>query len=340
MAREVKVHPLIFGCLGTRLKSDEKAFFKSAAPWGFILFSRNLEEAGQIKALTDELQDLLGRSVPILIDQEGGRVQRLRAPLASDWPSPKAQIAGLSPSQALRVIWLRYRIIAAELRALGINVNCTPMVDLDHGGAHPIITDRVYGADPHAVAKLGRAVISAQSAGGVLSVVKHVPGHGRSAEDTHLKGAIIPDNLEALEADFIPFRALSDNPLAMVSHLIYRALDGQQPASQSQDVIAFIRENLGFKGVLMSDDLSMNALSGSVATRAARAHQAGCDIVLHCNGVMSEMEAIAAETSAMSPDVFARCEHALIGLESLPEAFSVEEGRVELRDIMAKQNGR
>ncbi len=281
----------ILGCAGPVLTAEERALFAQARPWGFILFSRNLETPEQIRALCAALRDAAGHDAVILIDQEGGRVQRLRPPLGREWLPPLDQIrAALDHATACRGMYLRYRLIAAELRALGIDGNCAPMVDVADDETHDFLRNRCYGDAPSAVADLGRAVADGLLAGGVLPVLKHIPGHGRGRLDSHLELPVVGATRAELDArDFPPFHALRDLPMAMTAHIVYTALDPDLPATISAPAISVIREALGFDGLLMSDDISMEALSGSIAARSAAAIAAGCDVVLHCNGKMPEM---------------------------------------------------
>lgn len=302
----------IFGCLGHRLTAAERAFFRDADPFGFILFARNLDNPAQIGALTAQLRDAVGRQAPILIDQEGGRVARLRPPVWLDWPTPMDQVAGSQPGQAARGMYLRYRLIADELLHLGIDANCAPMVDVPGKGVHEIILSRCYGRDPGEIAAIGRAVADGLLAGGVLPVLKHIPGHGRPNVDSHVAlprtDATRPD-LEAV--DFLPFRVLADLPMAMTAHVVYGAIDPERCATLSPEVIAVIRRDIGFDGLLMSDDISMQALSGSFRDRSRRALDAGCDVILNCHGIMADMQEIAAEAGRLDGPSLRRAEGVL-----------------------------
>jgi beta-N-acetylhexosaminidase len=285
---------VIFGCTGPALTPEERRFFAAADPWGFILFARNVESPGQIARLTASLREAVGRDAPVLIDQEGGRVARLRAPVWREW-LPALEECRRLPDRARRVaaMRLRYRMIAAELRAAGIDVDCAPVLDVARAETHAIIRDRTYGEDPDEVAAVGRATADGLLAGGVLPVIKHIPGHGRATLDSHLGLPRVDAPRGALAADFAPFRALADLPMAMTAHLVYAAIDAGAPATQSPAMVLVIREEIGFDGLLMTDDLSMQALTGGFGERAARALAAGCDVVLHCNGDAAEMAAVA-----------------------------------------------
>ena len=284
---------VIFGCDGTELSSAERAFFAEAEPWGFILFARNVASPEQLRRLTADLRESVGRDAPVLVDQEGGRVQRLRPPHWRAWLPVLDEAIALPPERRERGLWLRARLIAEELRGVGIDVNCAPVLDLAGPATHAAILSRCLGGDPAEVAALGRAIAEGLLAGGVLPVVKHMPGQGRASLDSHLAlPEVTADRLE-LEADFAPFRAHADLPLAMTAHVVYRALD-ILPATQSPAVVGLMRDELGFDGLLMTDDLSMKALAGDFGDRARASLAAGCDVVLHCNGDPHEMAAVAA----------------------------------------------
>lgn len=302
----------IFGCAGPELLPGEARFFREADPWGFILFSRNLENASQIRRLTGSLRDAVGRDAPILIDQEGGRVQRLRAPDWREWLPPLDQVTATGPEAAARALWLRYRIIAAELRAIGIDVNCAPTADIAGPLTHPFLRNRCFGSDADTVTRAARACAEGLLAGGVLPVMKHLPGHGRATADSHLSlPTVSAPHAELSESDFKPFAALSDLPMAMTAHIVFPAIDPDFPATQSPRMIRLIREEIGFGGLLMTDDIGMEALSGPPGERAARALAAGCDVILHCNGEMAEMEDVAAAAGPLSDAAAARAAAAL-----------------------------
>jgi len=295
----------ILGCAGTELSRDERAFFKDVRPWGFILFARNLADPDQIRALTDALREAVDDDgALVFVDQEGGRVQRLRPPIAHA-RRPAAQFGVLyqnDPEAALEAVRLNHRLIAHELAALGFDADCAPCIDLRTPGAHDIIGDRAFGGDPAVVSALGRAAIDGLLAGGVAPVIKHIPGHGRAGADSHLHLPVVDTPLEVLEqTDFAPFRALADAPMAMTAHVVYADIDPDRCATLSHRVVeTVIRGHIGFDGLLMSDDLSMKALTGAFGDRTRATIEAGCDLVLHCNGDMGEMRAIAAAVPALS----------------------------------------
>ena len=275
----------ILGCLGPALSADERAYLAEADPWGFILFARNVENPDQLRRLTRDLRTTVGRDAPVLVDQEGGRVQRLRAPHWREFPPPLDQAAMVAPRHRDRAMWLRGRLIADDLRAVGIDVNCAPTADIAEADTHPFLRNRCYGTDVASVVAASRAMVAGMAAGGVLPVMKHMPGHGRAQLDTHKELPRVEASLADLMAhDFAPFQALADLPMAMTAHIIFAAIDPVAPATLSAPVVQVIRDRIGFDGLLMSDDLSMQALSGTHYQRAAAVIAAGCDLVLHCNG--------------------------------------------------------
>ena len=328
----------IAGCSGPTLTAHESAFFRDAAPWGFILFRRNVEDPAQVRALCDALRETVGRAdAPILIDQEGGRVQRLGPP---HWPKyPPGSAYGRIPDPVARreLTRLGARLIAHDLRAVGIDVDCVPVLDVPVAGAHDVIGDRAYGRDPQSVAILGRAAAEGLLAGSVLPVIKHIPGHGRAFADSHLQLPVIETPRAELEAhDFAPFRALADMPLAMTAHVVYTALDPERPATTSPVVIGeVIRAGIGYDGLVMSDDLSMKALQGSFRERAEASFAAGCDMALHCNGDMDEMAAVAEGAPALDGEAFRRAEAALGRIRHAPEPLDPVDARARLDAALA-----
>jgi beta-N-acetylhexosaminidase len=301
----------IFGCEGLALSPDERAFFRDCDPFGFILFARNIENPDQLVRLTSQLRDAVGRDAPILIDQEGGRVQRMRAPHWRDW-SPPLDATHSAGADAARVLGLRARIIAEELRAVGIDANCAPVADIAGPETHPFLRNRCYGETAAQVSERARSVADAHLAAGVLPVIKHLPGHGRAAADTHHNLPTVTANPADLAAhDFAPFRALADLPMAMTAHIIFAAYDPDRPATQSPKMIRVIREEIGFQGLLMTDDLNMQALSGDLGQRTRASMVAGCDIALHCKGDMAEMLQVAAEAGDLTPTARMRADAAL-----------------------------
>lgn len=329
----------IFGCCGPELAPDERAFFAEADPWGFILFSRNIVAPDQVRRLAASLREAVGRDAPILIDQEGGRVARLHPPLWRGWADALDEVETLAePASRAEAMRLRYRLIAAELADLGIDVNCAPLADVAQADTHPFLRSRCYGNDPETVAHIGRAVADGLLAGGVLPVLKHVPGHGRARADSHHDLPTVTTPLSELGiTDFAPFRALADLPLAMTAHIVYTALDPERPATLSPTCIAAIREMIGFQGALMTDDLSMRALDGPMEARARAALAAGCDLVLHCNGDRSEMEMVAAGTPPLADEAAVRAARALAMRRPADEAdpAGLEAALAELRNARA-----
>jgi beta-N-acetylhexosaminidase len=295
---------------GLRLSVEEKAFFREADPFGFILFARNIDTPDQLRALTSEMREAVGREAVITIDQEGGRVQRMRAPHWREWQPPLEMMtrAGAQAPQAAR---LMYRIIAAELHACGIDSNCAPMVDLARPETHDFLRNRCYGSDPSEVAAIGRAAAEGMLAGGVLPVLKHMPGHGRARLDSHHELPHVAAPLAQLQqSDFAAFEALNDLPMGMTAHLVYEALD-REPATLSPKVMQMIRQQIGFDNLIMTDDISMKALSGTPAENARAAIAAGCDLVLYCNAPLADRRAVAEAAGEMTAAAQTRAARAL-----------------------------
>lgn len=315
----------IYGCAGTSLSAEERDFFRETQPWGFILFARNISDSVQVKALIAQLRETVGDgAAPVLIDQEGGRVARLKPP---HWKArlPAARFGALhpvNPEAAREATYLNARLIAHDLSQLGINVDCLPVLDVPVPGAHDIIGDRAFATDPATIIALGRAQIEGLMDGGVLPVMKHIPGHGRAGADSHLALPRVAASKEELSAsDFVTFRSLDQCPIAMTAHVVYESIDPQRPATTSPKVIRdVIRGEIGFEGLLMSDDLSMKALDGPLSVRAKAALFAGCDLALHCNGDMEEMREVATEVKNLEGASLKRSAQALSHL-SAPSSF-------------------
>ena len=309
------VRAFITGFAGTALSPAERAFVREHEPWGFIIFKRNVETPSQLRRLIGAVREAAGRNVPVLVDQEGGRVQRLGPP---HWPSypPGAAYGRLydrSPADGIRAAYLGARLIAADLAAVGIDVDCLPVADVPASGADPIIGDRAYGQSADKVSALARAVADGLLEGGVLPVLKHIPGHGRATADSHHALPVVETDQETLrKSDFAAFRPLSDLPLGMTAHVVYTAIDPIAPATTSVTLVRdVIRGWLGFAGLLMSDDISMGALSGSIEARARTAIAAGCDVILHCSGELAEMQAVASAVPVLTGEAAARADAAL-----------------------------
>jgi beta-N-acetylhexosaminidase len=296
----------ILGCQGLTLGGEERAFFRDARPWGFILFARNVGDAEQVRRLCDALREAADdEGAPIFIDQEGGRVQRLKPPLARR-RRPAALFGELharQPALAEEAVRLNHRLLAHELRALGLDADCAPCVDIRTPGAHDIISDRAFGTDAATVSALGRAAVDGLLAGGVAPVIKHIPGHGRATADSHQALPVVDTPLAVLEeTDFAPFRALADAPMAMTAHVAYSAVDAACATVSHRLIATVIRGHIGFDGLLMSDDLSMRALGGTLAERTRAAMAAGCDVALHGNGALvgEPVRDLAAELRAVA----------------------------------------
>ena len=332
----------ITGVAGTRLSNAERAFIAAERPWGFILFKRNISAPDQVVSLIGELRACVGEpDAPVLIDQEGGRVQRLGPP---NWPVyPPGAVFGrlfdIDPEFGLKSARLSARLIADDLFSLGITVDCLPLADVPVAGADAVIGDRAYGTDPVKVARIARAVTDGLEEGGVLPVLKHIPGHGRATADTHFRLPVVDtDEGELNRTDFAAFRPLADLPMAMTAHVVFSALDPLRPATTSATMIEqVIRGAIGFKGLLMSDDVSMNALAGSIAERAEAIFAAGCDLVLHCNGTLAEMAEVARETPVLSGKAKQRAASALAARKP-PLPFDRQAARAEL-DVLIEQAG-
>ena len=305
----------IYGVEGYQLTAGERAFFRDADPAGFIIFKRNCESPQQLLRLTDSLRDLTGRAeLPVLIDQEGGRVARMRPPAWPAFPAAErfSQLYALAPSSALEAARANARALALTLRSCGINVNALPLLDVRQEGATDIIGDRALGSEPMQVAALGRVVLDGMASAGVVGIIKHMPGHGRALVDSHKELPVVTSSAEELELDLEPFERLSSAPMGMTAHVVYTAWDPDHPASLSSTVIGdIIRGRIGFDGWLMSDDLGMEALAGDFGSRAADVVAAGCDVALHCSGKMDEMVAVADAVPAMTAEGDARLARAM-----------------------------
>ncbi|MCX7280104.1 MAG: beta-N-acetylhexosaminidase [Alphaproteobacteria bacterium] len=328
----------IYGCAGTRLSATELDFFRQVRPWGFILFARNISDPAQVKALVEDLRGTVGDAqAPVLIDQEGGRVARLKPP---QWRArPPAAVFGAlhaqNPEAASEATYLNARLIAHDLASLGINVDCLPVLDVPVPGAHDIIGDRAFATTPATIIALGKAQIQGLMDGGVLPVMKHIPGHGRAGADSHLSLPRVSATVEELSAsDFVTFRSLDQCPIAMTAHVVYESIDPQRPCTTSPKVIRdVIRGEIGFDGILMSDDLSMKALDGPLSVRAKQAIFAGCDLALHCNGDMEEMREVASEVKELEGESLRRSQQALAHL-SVPGPFDAEAAQEHLATLL------
>jgi beta-N-acetylhexosaminidase len=330
----------ITGVSGPELSGIEREFIRSQRPWGFILFRRNIENRTQVINLIRELRETLGeKDAPVLIDQEGGRVQRLGPP---NWPAyPAGAVFGMlydiDPALGLSAARLSARLIAADLIETGFTVDCLPLADVPVAGADAVIGNRAYGTEPDKVAAIARAVTQGLEQGGVLPVLKHIPGHGRAIADSHFGLPVVDTPKAELErTDFAAFQALADLPMAMTAHVVFSALDPAHPATTSATIIErVIRGVIGFQGLLMSDDVSMNALAGSIAERTRAIFTAGCDVVLHCNGNLDEMRDVADETPVLSGQALQRAERAL-GSREAPQPFDRQAARAELDALVGR----
>jgi beta-N-acetylhexosaminidase len=324
----------ITGISGHSLTADEREFIAQAQPWGFILFKRNIDHPEQVSALVEQMREARGgEAAPVLIDQEGGRVQRLAPPHWPSYPPGSAfsRLYDIEPAQGLRAAELASRLIAADLSDLGIDVDCLPLADVPVAGADAVIGDRAYGTEPDKVAAIARAVTTGLEQGGVLPVLKHIPGHGRATADSHHLLPVVDTARQTLDAiDFAAFKPLADLPMAMTAHVVFTAFDAAQPATTSATMInEVIRGAIGFQGLLMSDDVSMNALAGTIAKRTRAIVSAGCDVVLHCNGDLDEMRAVAANSPLLAGRALLRADAALAARRE-PQRFDRAAGRAEL----------
>lgn len=332
------IKAFITGVKSSILSADERSFIQDENPWGLILFARNIEDHKQVRKLVDDFRERTGRSnAPVLIDQEGGRVQRLRPPLWESYASGDClgRLWHADPVAGGRAIHLQSRLIAHDLEQLHINVDCLPVLDVPSDDCHDVIGDRAYSRDPEAVGTMGRHACEGLLEGGVLPVIKHIPGHGRAGADSHKELPQVGAERETLaKSDFIPFKMLNDMPLAMTAHVLYSSIDTEQPATNSRYIIEdIIRKEIGFTGALMTDDLSMEALEGSFEDRTNAAMAAGCDLALHCNGDFREMEQVAAVCPVLHGVPLERCERALSKLGKADE-IDVDALRAEYRTLL------
>jgi beta-N-acetylhexosaminidase len=336
----MKGRAFITGMAGTAISPEEAAFFRESSPWGLILFKRNVKNPGQVSEIASNFRDIVGWNAPILVDQEGGRVQRLGPP---HWPvyPPGASYAALyaeNRDSGLAAARLGGRLIAEDLAQVGIDVDCIPVADVPVPGSDAVIGDRAFGDTPDQVAALAGAMAEGLMEGGVLPVLKHLPGHGRATADSHLKLPVVDADRATLEAtDFAAFRPLSSLPLGMTAHVVFSAIDPAQPATTSAIMIRdVIRGFIGFEGLLMSDDVSMRALSGTLTERCRSALAAGCDVVLHCNGKLDEMREVAAASPMLAGEAAARAERALMRRQRRGE-FDVAAARAQFGGLIARQ---
>ncbi len=323
----------IFGPEGPSVTDWEKSFFRDSDPLGFILFARNIAAPDQLRRLTGDLRDVVGRNAPILIDQEGGRVQRMRSPHWKEYLPALDQME--RASDPIRAQWVRSRLIAHELHDVGIDANCAPLADLVEKQTHPVLRNRLFGSNVETVVKAARVCADAFLAGGVLPVLKHIPGYGRAAVDSHKDLPSVDASLEELHArDFAPFRALNDIAMGMTAHIVFSGIDPQLPATTSKTMMDVIRQDIGFGGLIMTDDISMEALSGDIGDRAAASIAAGCDIALHCNGDREEMEQVTQSVGEMTHQAKARADRALSERKT-PVPIDIDALSEELEALLA-----
>jgi beta-N-acetylhexosaminidase len=331
----------ITGLSGTTLTAAERDFIRAERPWGFILFRRNIETPAQVAALTAEARQVLGEAdAPVLVDQEGGRVQRFRPPNWPLYPAGAAfgQLYDIDPALGLAAARLSARLIAADLTEVGVTVDCLPLADVPIPGADDVIGDRAYGEEPRKVAAVARAVTAGLEQGGILPILKHIPGHGRATADSHLSLPVVDTPKAELERiDFAAFKPLADLPMAMTAHVVFSAIDPAHPATTSATMIErVIRGLIGFQGLLMSDDVGMHALAGSFAERTKASLAAGCDMVLHCSGVLEEMHQVARETPELSGKALARAKAAQASRKAPAKPFDRVAARAELDGLIGR----
>ncbi|MFC7290240.1 beta-N-acetylhexosaminidase [Hirschia litorea] len=333
----------ILSVSGPVLLDQEAIFLAQNNPWGIILMGRSVQSRKQVRALVDAIWSALGRPCLIFIDQEGGRVRRMRPPEWPDFPAGQsyAKLYEISPELGAEAAWLGHRLIAAELQPLGIYADCAPILDLLHADAHDIVGDRAFGSTPQQVSAIGAAAIKGLLDGGVASVIKHIPGHGRAKMDSHEALPIVDASADDMEQDFAPFEALSDAPMAMTAHIAYQAYDPDVAATVSRKVIRdVIRNRIGFDGLLMSDDLGMKALGGTLESRARASFEAGCDVALHCAGFEKDPDAILSEmrqVAAACPRLSGRSEERAQAAENATlhrKSFDVEAGRKRFEELL------
>lgn len=329
----------ISGCEGLVLSDNERQFLRDSDPWGFILFGRNIDTPEQVRALVSALRDCVGREdAPVLIDQEGGRVQRLRPPHWASYPAAAyfGQLEERISGEGCKAARIGGRLMAHDLLALGITVDCLPVLDVPIPNGTKAISDRAYGATPDNVSLLGRAAADGMLSGGVLPVLKHIPGHGRAVVDSHFELPRVSNPLvDLLAHDFAAFKPLASFPLGMTAHVVFEAIDPDNPATLSSRVIStIIRDEIGFQGLLMSDDISMGALQTDMADRTSSAIRAGCDMVLHCNGVMEEMQSVAANVPALDGLALERANIAL-AVKPVPDLIDADELRKEFAALLS-----
>jgi len=330
----------ITGTSGTTLTTDERAFIAAERPWGFILFRRNIENPAQVTSLIAQMREAAGvADAPVLVDQEGGQVQRFRPPHWLNYPAGAAfgRLYDIDAPLGLKAASLSARLIADDLLPIGVTVDCLPLADVPVPGADAVIGDRAYGAEPRKVAAIARAVTDGLEHGGILPVLKHIPGHGRATADSHLRLPIVDTPKSELErTDFAAFKPLADLPMAMTAHVVFSALDPAQPATTSATMIErVIRGLIGFQGLLMSDDVGMNALAGSIAERSRALIAAGCDMILHCSGKLDEMRDVAREAPELSGKALTRARRALAARKP-PQPFDRAAAREELDALIGR----
>ncbi|MBH87602.1 MAG: beta-N-acetylhexosaminidase [Pelagibacterales bacterium] len=335
----INIKSVIIGISGLILTKDEKNLLKTYLPIGIILFSRNIKNNNQVLRLTNEIREVLGFDCLILIDQEGGRVQRLKEPNCPNYPAANffGELAKKSVKDAVRATYLNYYLLGKDLINIGINVNCAPCLDVKNLNTHEVIGDRAFSSDPKIVSLLGEAACNGLIKSGVLPIIKHIPGHGKAVSDSHLSLPIINDKVKSLEkSDFLPFKNLSDMPMAMTAHILYEDIDNRLPVTQSRLANTFIRKNIKYKGILISDDIEMLALSGSLQDKIKSIYKANYDLILHCSGDLNNTEIVLKNGNFMEKDLFIKIKSSMESLNKIDNTNTFTSNKIELSNILKK----
>ena len=335
----INIKSVIIGISGLILTKDEKNLLKTYLPIGIILFSRNIKNNNQVLRLTNEIREVLGFDCLILIDQEGGRVQRLKEPNCANYPAANffGELAKKSIKGAVRATYLNYYLLGKDLIKIGINVNCAPCLDVKNLNTHEVIGDRAFSSDPKIVSLLGEAACNGLIKSGVLPIIKHIPGHGKAVSDSHLSLPIINDKIKSLEkSDFLPFKNLSDMPMAMTAHILYEDIDNRWPVTQSRLANAFIRNKIKYKGILISDDIEMLALSGSLQNKIKSIYNANYDLILHCSGDINNTEIVLKNGNVIEKDLYNKIKSSMESLNKIDNINTFTSNKIELSNILNK----
>ena len=335
----INTKSIIIGISGLSLSSKEISLLKNYLPLGVILFHRNIKNNNQLKKLTSHIRDILGVKCLIFIDQEGGKVQRLKQPNCPNYPAANifGELAEISTTDAVRAVYLNYYLLGSNLINVGINVNCAPCLDVKSLKTHSVIGNRSFSSNPHVVSSLGEAASNGLINSGVIPVIKHIPGHGKASSDSHLSLPIINDKISSLEkSDFVPFKALSNMPMAMTAHILYKNIDNKWPITQSKKANQFIKNNLNYKGILISDDIEMLALSGSIKSRIKSIYSAGYDIILHCSGKFKDTETVLKNGNVLDNELYKKIQASLDRTNNTNNSVDLSSYKNELSNILQK----